>query len=95
MKWAVEWPEPQTLEERLACARRCDEDLGWSPHVEVLVDDLDDELCVALGAWPAGGYVFAHGGQLLLACAPARGEIFFQEEELFAFLRALRGRVEK
>lgn len=89
MKWDVEWPEPKTLEERIACARTCDKDLGWSPAVEVLVDGMQDTFCEAFKAWPAGGYVLGGGGELLFTCAPPRNDVLFDVEELFAFLRSM------
>lgn len=88
MKWAVEWPEPRTLEARITCTRKCDDDLGWSSSgVEVLVDSMDDSFCHSLAAWPAGGYVLGADRQLLYVCSPSRNEVFFDEEELFSFLR--------
>lgn len=89
MKWAVEWPEPRSLEARVACAQRCEKDLDWSPEVQVFVDTMDDGFCNALGAWPAGGYVLEPGGRLLFVCAPPRDTIFFDTEELFGYLRGL------
>lgn len=88
MKWAVEWPEPLSLEARASCAQKCDQDLGWSPKVEVLVDNMADDLCHGLGAWPACGYVIGADRQMLYICAPARNEVFFEEEELFRYLRS-------
>lgn len=87
MKWAVEWPEPKSLSERIACARACDSDLGWSPDVKLFVDDMDDCLCHSLGAWPAGCYVLDTTCNLLFVSAPPRGEIFADVEKLFEFLR--------
>lgn len=87
MKWAIEWPEPQTLDERIACAKKCDADLGWSPEVEVLVDGMDDGFCHSFKAWPAGGYVFDPNGHLLFVCAPPQGNVFFDVDELFQYLR--------
>jgi len=89
MKWAIEWPEPSSLDARIACARTCDADLHWSPDVEVLVDGMDDGFCYAFGAWPAGGFVLGSGGELLFVCAPPTGEVFFDSEELFESLRSL------
>lgn len=87
MKWSVEWPEPTCLAERLQCAQRCDADLQWSPHVEVLVDGMEDAFCHAFAAWPAGGYVLRPGGELGFVCAPPQGGVFFDEELLFDYLR--------
>mmetsp|Transcript_90437 Transcript_90437/g.210412 ORF Transcript_90437/g.210412 Transcript_90437/m.210412 type:complete len:91 (+) Transcript_90437:148-420(+) len=89
MKWAVEWPEPQSLEARISCAKTCDADLGWSPEVQVLVDGMEDQFCHAFAAWPAGGYVLDSAAQLLFVCSPPKGDIFFDEAKLFAFLRNL------
>jgi len=89
MKWAVEWPEPQTIDARIDCAMTCDAELGWSPEVDVVVDGMNDEFCKAFGAWPAGGYVLSPRGELLLACEPPEGKIFFDVERLFLFLRNL------
>lgn len=91
MKWAVEWPEPRSLEARISCARRWDEDLGWSPAVRVFVDSMDDGCCRFLGAWPAGGYVLAPDGRLLFVCAPSRSDVFFEPEELFDYLHGFSG----
>mmetsp|Transcript_6212 Transcript_6212/g.13706 ORF Transcript_6212/g.13706 Transcript_6212/m.13706 type:complete len:99 (-) Transcript_6212:153-449(-) len=86
MKWSVEWPEPTTLDERLACARKCDEDLGWTPSVEVLLDGMDDAFCHSFAAWPASGYVLGPQGELLYICLPERNEVFFRFDALFEFL---------
>lgn len=91
MKWAVEWPEPRSLDARIACAQKCDADLGWSPEVEILVDDMDNGFCDSFGAWPAGGYVLGPGGRLLFVCAPPRDAVFFDVEELFRYLRRFPG----
>lgn len=88
MKWAVEWPEPQSLEARIACAQKCDQDLGWSPTVEVMVDGMGDDFCHGLGAWPAGGYVIGPDRRLLYVCAPSQSDVFFEEEQLFGYLRS-------
>lgn len=88
MKWQVEWPEPLSLDERVACARKCDADLGWSPRVQVLVDGMEDSFCHEFGAWPAGGFVVGRTGELLFVCQPPQGGVFFEEEELFSYLRA-------
>lgn len=88
MKWAIEWPEPQTLDARIACAQTCDADLGWSPQVRVLVDGMGDGFCHGFGAWPASGYVVNAEGELLFVCSPPKGEVFFDVQHLFAFLRA-------
>lgn len=90
MKWAVEWPEPRLLEERLHCAARCDSDLGWSEHMGVYVDSMENDFCGKFKAWPAGCYVVAPGPQLLYAATPPKGEIFFDMEQLFGFLQGLQ-----
>jgi len=87
MKWAVEWPEPATLAERITCARKCDEDLGWSPEVLLLVDDMDNTFCKVFAAWPAGVYVLSPDRKLLFVGAPTTYDVFFDIEELFCFLR--------
>jgi len=87
MKWAVEWPEPRTLDERILRAKRCDEDLGWSPDVQMFVDDMDDLFCHSFGAWPAGCYVIDSKGRLLFVCAPPRQEVFLDMDDLFGYLR--------
>lgn len=87
MQWAIEWPEPQSLDARIACAARCDSDLGWSPEVEVLVDGMDDSLCHTLGAWPTGGYVLGPEAELLFVCVARQGEARFDLDQLFQFLR--------
>jgi len=87
MKWAIEWPEPQSLEARIACAKTCDGDLGWSPQVKIFVDGMDDNFCQSFGAWPAGGYVLDAAGKLLFVCSPPRSDVFFDEEVLFNYLR--------
>lgn len=89
MKWAIEWPEPQTLEARIACAKTCDADLGWSPEVSVLVDGMDDNFCHTFGAWPAGGYVLSSRAELLYVCAPPRGDAFFPIDDLIHYLRTM------
>lgn len=89
MKWAVEWPEPKNLEQRIACAKRCDEDLGWSPTVQLFVDSMDDNFCKMFRAWPAGCYVLLPTRQLLFIGAPKTHEVFFDIERLFGFLRKL------
>jgi len=89
MKWAVEWPEPKNLEERVACAKLCDEDLGWSPTVQLFVDSMDDNFCTMFRAWPAGCYVLLPTRQLLFIGAPETHDVFFDIERLFGFLRKL------
>lgn len=89
MKWAVEWPEPTCLEERIACAKRCDEDLGWSPEVQLFVDTMDNGFCKAFRAWPAGCYVLLPTRRLLFIGAPETHDVFFDVERLFSFLRRL------
>lgn len=90
MKWKIEWPEPPSLETRIACAKTCDADLGWSPQVQVLVDGMDDNFCYAFGAWPASGFVLSQTSELLFTCQPPQGDIFFEEEVLFNYLRAFK-----
>mmetsp|Transcript_2951 Transcript_2951/g.4844 ORF Transcript_2951/g.4844 Transcript_2951/m.4844 type:complete len:113 (-) Transcript_2951:254-592(-) len=90
MKWAVEWPSPQSLDERLMYAKKCDEELGWSPVVEVLVDGMDDAFCHAFAAWPASGYVLGPSGRLLYVLAPENDEVFFRTDALIDFLSSLR-----
>jgi hypothetical protein len=92
MKWAVEWPEPSTLEARIDCATKCDAELGWSPEVDVLVDGMDDQFCKTFGAWPAGGYVLSPQGHLLFVCEPPRGAILFDVEKLFQYLREFQNK---
>jgi len=87
MKWAIEYPEPQSLEERIVRAKECDADLGWSPEVEVLVDGMNNSFCDAFKAWPAGGYVLDPEGHLLFVCAPPQGNVFFDVDNLFQYLR--------
>jgi hypothetical protein len=88
MRWAVEWPEAQSLADRRGYAKTCDSDLGWSRSgVDILVDGMNDSFCHSLAAWPAGGYVLGPDRQLLYVCAPPRSEVFFEEEQLFSFLR--------
>jgi len=87
MKWAVEWPEPKTLEERIARAERCDEDLGWSPHVALFVDGMCNDFCRTFSAWPTGCYVLSPTRQLLFVAEPETHEVFFDLEKLFEFLR--------
>lgn len=77
MKWAVEWPEPTTLAERISCAAHCDTDLGWSPDVNLLVDTMDNDFCRTFRAWPAGCYVFSPARQLLFVGEPETHDIFF------------------
>lgn len=89
MKWAVEWPEPRSLEERLGRAQQCDKDLGWSNHMEVYVDGMSDGFCDSFKAWPAGCYVLGPGAKLLFAAAPKGDQIFFNMSELSTFLKQL------
>lgn len=89
MKWAIEWPEPTSLEERIACAKRCDEDLGWSPEVKVFLDTMDNQFCEQFKAWPAGCYVFSPTRRLHFIGQPESQNIFFDLECLFGFLRKL------
>merc|ERR1712048_1515352 len=77
MKWAIEWPEPESLDARIACAQTCDTDLGWSPQVQVFVDGMEDSFCHSFGAWPAGGYVVDAAGELLFVCSPLQEDVFF------------------
>lgn len=91
MKWAVEWPEPQSLMERIACAKRCDEDLGLSPIVQLFVDTMDNDFCKTFKAWPAGCYVLTSNRRLLFIGAPETHDVFFDIERLFGFLRTFVG----
>ena len=89
MKWAVEWPEPRTLEERIACASRCDQDLGLSPEVTLFVDTMDNEFCRTFGAWPVGCYVLSPTRRLLFVGEPKTHDVIFDIEQLFSFFRKL------
>ena len=89
MKWAVEWPEPRTFEERIACACKCDQDLGWSPEVTFFVDTMDNEFCRTFGTWSVGCYVLSPTRRLLFVGEPKTHDVFFDIEQLFSFLRRL------
>ena len=89
MKWAVDWPEPRTLKERIACTSRCDQDLGWSPEVTLFVDTMDNEFCRTFGTWPVGCYVLSPTRRLLFVGEPKTHDVFFDIEQLFSFLRRL------
>jgi len=69
-RWLVGTPErglfiedPVTFEERLALAKRCEEDmqLGYP----MLVDDLDDSVNTAYAAWPERLYLVDLDGMLV------------------------------
>merc|ERR1711972_196524 len=77
------------LEERIGRAKQCDDDLGWSPNVQLFVDTMDNQFCQTFRAWPAGCYVLSPTRQLLFIGAPKAHDVLFDCKELFDFLRNL------
>jgi len=57
MKWAVEWPRPRTLGERVDYALECRRALGVTGTMDLLVDDMNNAFDHAFRAWPTAYYL--------------------------------------
>ncbi len=55
--------QPETLEERLALASRCREDLGLERTI--VVDRMDNAVRDAYGGLPNSAYIIAPGGEIV------------------------------
>jgi hypothetical protein len=65
MKFAVEWPQPVSLEQRIGYAETCAASLKLKPDFEVFVDGMDDAFNSAFCSWPTCYYVIDSDATLL------------------------------
>lgn len=65
LKWSFEAPKPKSLVERVERAKALATASGFGQaSFRLLVDDVEDAVDAALGAWPTNYYVFASDGTL-------------------------------
>jgi len=81
MKWAVEWPRPVNLEQRVQYARTCVKDLQLG-GMRLLVDDMDNAFNACFGAWPTSYYILHHT-KLIYIGNPPPTEAFYDIHQLF------------
>ena len=60
----IDIPSHNTIEERIAVAKKMKEEMGIDSNVEVLVDNMEDEFNKEFAAWPIR-YFIAKDGKLL------------------------------
>lgn len=78
--------DPVTFSERVALARRCVEELGLL-GIPLLVDGMDDALCLAYEAWPDRLYLIGLDGAVAWKCG--RGPFGFDPDGLEQAILAL------
>ena len=89
--WEADQPvveDPVTFSERVALARRCTKELGLEA-IPLLVDGMDDALCLAYEAWPDRLYLIGRDGKVAWKCG--RGPFGFDPD---GFEQAIRAALE-
>mmetsp|Transcript_32772 Transcript_32772/g.91794 ORF Transcript_32772/g.91794 Transcript_32772/m.91794 type:complete len:94 (+) Transcript_32772:1087-1368(+) len=62
MGYKVEWPRPETLEERTSYCATSMRELSVPSDWHVLVDHMDDHFNATFASWPTSFYVLGRGG---------------------------------
>ena len=84
----IDIPSHNTIEERIAVAKKMKEEMGIDSSVEVLVDNMEDEFNKEFAAWPIR-YFIAKDGKLLHKSDNSIENDLFDQDSIQNFFRGL------
>lgn len=86
-----ERPRPTSLQQRMAYAQECAQELALPSSFRVFVDDMDNSFNTAFAAWPTCYYLVNMQMRLEYVgeCPMESDEESYDIRELFSFLRTL------
>lgn len=88
LKFSHERPRPASLEQRVAYARECTDELGFGAACfDVLCDGMADSFNSAFGAWPTAYFLVDSAGALLHVGEADEGEYGYDVRRFISAVR--------